>query len=439
MEALKRGLDAWMERYVAAERIPCAACAVLVDGETVYKRHFGWADKEGRRLHDSSDVFRMYSCTKAVTAVAALQLLEQGLWSLDDPVTKFLPVMAQVPGVMAEGGQLEPLERPITMRHLLTHTSGVSYSIMPNLTDGRPNPVSVEFREAMLDQSTSLEDLVNRVAAVPLVNQPGTTWNYGFNIDIVGRVVEVLSGMPLDVYFEQNIFRPLGMTSTCFRPRAAPEMKARLVHLYSANFPAIAKYGSYFFKSDFSETPRMLKGHFMYGRFSEGPNDYTVAGPVALEPGGGLLSTLDDWVLFTECLRKGGSCPGAGRRILQPGTAELMATDLRPPGCLTHPSMRLVCGRGKEDPGYGHGLGVVVAVDPEGRGRSLGPGVGSIEWGGMASTIFWADPGERVSVVFLTQIFAPDTYPLRSELKELVYTHLRRAHAAARSLPKSKL
>mmetsp|Transcript_59004 Transcript_59004/g.182957 ORF Transcript_59004/g.182957 Transcript_59004/m.182957 type:complete len:349 (+) Transcript_59004:220-1266(+) len=336
-----------------------------------------------------------------------MQLYERGLWRLDDEVSKFIPSFAAVPGVAkGKGKDLEPLARPIVMRDILTHTSGISYSVLPVLRDGRPNPMARKLAKA--EKAETLAEVIDAAAAVPLVHQPGETWSYSMGIDVAGRVVEVLSGMPLDEYFEKHIFGPLGMTSTCFTQRITPEIQARQVQCYSANIMAVMQDAKGFYKEDFQGE-----------RMQRMPNDALQRGP-ALVPGGGLVSTLDDWMALIECLCGGGLCRD-GSRLLQPETIELMAQNHLPENCAAGPQVSLINGRRREEQGYGFGLGVAVAPDPLG-GAAASSGL--FEWGGLTSTIFWVDLRHRLAVVCFTQLLPSSVYALRTELKELLYGHL---------------
>jgi len=209
MDALKSDVDKWATKYIEEARLPFIALSIVKDGKVVLQQSYS---SEVQTKVDEHSPCSVFSCTKVATAVAALQLLEKGLWNLEDPVEKFLPKFAMVPGVIDSQGQLQPLDRPISMRHLLTHTSGMTYSISPTLSDGRQNPVQAQYVESFQSAQT-LEELIDNLAKLPLVEQPGSTWNYSVGIDVIGRVVEVLSGMTFDMYLDEHIFKPLGMDS----------------------------------------------------------------------------------------------------------------------------------------------------------------------------------------------------------------------------------
>lgn len=306
----------------------------------VYQGHHGWSNKEKRRKLSGSDTFLMMSCTKVVTAVAAMQLYEKGMWQLSDAVHKFIPSFNKCPGVLLRdssevGIGTEPLARPITMRDILTHTSGLSYSIMPVDSFGRPNPLAKLYQDARLESKSSLQEVVDSVAALPLLHQPGSSWNYSMGIDVVGRVVEVLAAMPLDQYFQKHIFEPLDMRSTCFTQRMTNELQERQVqgYVFTGQQPSM--------KASPAAAQQALK---------QG----------ALSPGGGLLSSLDDWSRFSRCLCNGGELEGS--RILGARTVGFMTRNHLPETCARGPQMVLVNGHPSDDAGYGFGLGGWLAA-----------------------------------------------------------------------------
>lgn len=450
--ALDQKLDALAASYLPTERLPCLSFALIKRNDVVLRKELGGPQQpiEAGLAEREEPAFMMMSCTKVVTAVAALQLLEQGLWSLEDPVSKFLPKFADLPGVLSQDatvedpGELEALASPLTMRMLLTHTSGLSYDILSTLTDGRPNPVAATY--AAVNAAPSLRAQADLIAGYPLVAQPGTTWNYSMGVDVMGACIEVMSGMEIDEYFSTHIFEPLGMASTAFVQRLSPELKARRkpqaiatttrvpanrfqdtrlprltkavwyspnllssyasrasvrllviteVKCFNVNLPAVMRLGKGFFAPDF-DGPKMVERQGMH--FG-----------AALAPGGGLVSTLSDWVAFTQMLL--GSGVGAnGARLLKKSSVGLMASD-QIPESNRGPNMKLINGTADDDAVYTQGLGVAVGTGS----------VKSFEWGGMTSTVFWIDRETGVGCVCLTQLMPSVIYPLRSQLKALVY------------------
>jgi CubicO group peptidase (beta-lactamase class C family) len=279
--------------------------------------------------------------------------------------------------------------------------SGLSYHILPTLTDGRPNPVAEAY--AAVQTAASLEEVADIVASIPLVAQPGSTWNYSMGVDIMGRCVEVLSGLPIDEYFSQHIFEPLGMHSTAFVQRMPAELDSRRVGFFNANLPAIAKAGRAFFSPDFTG-PKMF-------RATEAEGSADTFGQ-ALAPGGGLVSTLSDWIMFTQALL-GSGLAANGVRILDSSTVDLMASNHIAESDMG-PQMRLINSRSEDDADYTQGLGVAVGTGD----------IKSFEWGGMTSTVFWVDREQDIGVVCLSQLVPSVVYPLRTELKAIVYRSL---------------
>lgn len=318
-----------------------------------------------------------------------------------------------------ESDELDPVQQPITMRMLLTHTSGISYSIIPFLSDGRPNPACEGYNDHV-DKGKTLAEVVQGIARQPLVAQPGTQWNYSMGLEVVGRVctsplcrvvgnrvthrtnthgsfqvIEVLSGKPIDVYFSEHIFDPLGMKSTQFIQRAPPTLKARRLRVFGANQGALSKDRQQFYSDDFAG-PKMI----------ELPASAGGGQGSALLPGGGLLSTVGDWTKFVNALLEDGG------GILRPESVALMTSAQLPPACKGGPAMHLINGKSEEDATYTMGLGGAVG----------GPGERQLfEWGGVTSTVMWVDRAAGFGVVCFTQLLTSMVYPIRSELKDIVY------------------
>ena len=286
--------------------------------------------------------------------------------------------------VMDSEGKLEDAHSPITMLNLFTHTSGLTYPFMTALCTGAPNPVASRYMKEKIYGSKDLEEVVEKLATMPLVNHPGEWWNYGMGIDVLGRVVEVLSGCPLDVYFEENIFAPLRMQDTHFMQRLEPSMEGRLHKGYAMlpDDPSIspATYND----GEIIALPNVFADFLNLGR----PNGDLRQG--FLEPGGGLVSSLDDWGRFAQCLCNGGSLDG--QRILGSRTIEFLSMNHLPRECKSSPMLRLISDtpanhlspRGTGN-GMGFGLGVAVTLDVATTG-GLGS-TGEFGWGGATSTM----------------------------------------------------
>ena len=381
----------WMRGYVEAGKLPGASVLVARSGELVWVATTGYSDVErGCRL-TSDDLMRFYSMTKPVTSVAAMMLYEQGRFQLDDEVSRFVPALRDMRvHVSGEGGEMcsEPARRPITIHQLLTHCAGFTYGL------DNDHPVSRLYRDRRTDfypTDGALEEVVSRLARLPLVHHPGERWNYGVATDVLGRVVEVVSGQRLDRFFAEHILGPLGMHDTGFQ--VAPEKRGRLARLYGPS-----KTGGL--------TPLEPSGVSPY------------FGDVTTFSGGaGLVSTLGDYFRFTEMLRRGGELDGV--RLLGRKTVEYMTRN-HLPGDLA--AMGRETFNETTSAGIGFGLGFAVVLDPA-RAAVL-TSAGEYHWGGAASTVFWIDPAEDLNVIFLTQLLPSATYPVRRELRTLVYQAL---------------
>ena len=379
----------WMQRHVDAGRLPGAQVLVARQGRIVAHDWTGRMDVEGDRPWSRDTMARVYSMSKPVTSVALLMLYEDGLLRLDDPVDLYIPEFGDA-RVLVQGAtgvdQAEKAKARLTLHHLLTHTSGLTYSFNEGV-------LATEMRDRRLDFSVREGDLattVRRLAELPLAFEPGLRWNYGVSTDVLGRVVEVVSGMSLDRFFAERIFGPLGMADTFF---ALPEDRVeRMASCYlrtEGDGMALADPGRGSAYLD-------VKQH---------------------SGGGGLLSTAEDYLRFSEMLR---GCGALGDvRLLAPKTVEVMTSNALP-GDIA--SMGQPVFSEVSFDGIGFGLGVAVTLDPA-RAKTLGS-PGDFGWGGMASTVFWVDPVLDLSVVFLTQLVPSSSYPLRKELRALVYSSL---------------
>ena len=383
-------------KYVAEGRVPGIVNLVMRNGQIVHFEAVG-----NRGIDDSSpmqldDLFRIYSMTKPITSVAAMQLYEQGKFQLSDPVTKFVPELQGL-NVLNEDETLSPVEREMTMHQLLMHTAGFSYGFHPYR-----DPVDKLYVAADLVTSKDLEAFVLKLAELPLRSQPGELYHYSVAVDVTGLVVERLSGLPLDEYIDTNILKPLQMNDTFFE---IPSTKRdRFVQNHFIN----PETGS-LINADYAPAP--------YGyRKGVALSDYF---NVSLISGGaGLVSTAMDYARFAEMLRRGGTLDGA--RILGPKSITFMTKNH-----LSEPSMHAAweqmptpdIGR----PGFGFGLGFGVVTDAAAIGV-LGSD-GEFNWGGAAGTIFWVDPTEELVVVSLIQLMQ-SPWPLRADVKVAVYQAL---------------
>lgn len=357
-----------MRRHVEEGRLPGVATLIARRGRIVHLETVGWADVEARRPLEPDTIVRIYSMTKPITVVAALMLWEEGRFLLDDPIGAYLPELAGMPVLqrMERGVPvLAPAKRPVTIRHLMTHTSGMTYGVFEG---GEPGERL--YAEAdLLRPDRTLSEMVSALGRLPLLFDPGDRWRYSVSIDVLGRLVEVVSGQTLDVYFQQRIMGPLGMADSAFA--TAPGTTARLATLYGP-----AEGGGI--------TPIQAP----CGR------DFTRLEPLR-SGGGGMVGTILDYARFAQLLHDGGDLNGT--RLLAPRTVALMARNHLPPeaGPYGNPPHA----------GHGFGLGVRVLRDPGLAGQL--DGVGSFGWSGLANTDFWVDPANEVVGVFVTQLVAP--------------------------------
>ncbi|MDB5463399.1 MAG: beta-lactamase [Phenylobacterium sp.] len=385
------------EKYVGPGRMPCAQFLLARNGETVHETVLGNRDVERGVALTADTVFRIYSMTKPVACVALMTLVEEGLIALDDPVAKHIPAWKDL-GVFSAGVDpfmTTPPARPMQVVDLMRHTSGLTYGFQ-----SRTN-VDAAYRNLKVEEmhgGHDLESFIGMLAKLPLEFSPGEAWNYSVSTDVVGYLVQKIAGKPLSQVLRERIFEPLKMTDTGFFVRE--DQRSRFGACYNATPKGGLKL------QDDPETSPYLK-------------------PPALESGGGgLVSTAADYLRFANMLVNGGELDGA--RILSPMTVRLMASNHLPGGTdLTELSRSLFSE--STNAGVGFGLGFAVVFDPP---KTLVPcSMGEFYWGGAASTAFWVDPVEKVTAVFMTQLLPSSTYPIRRELRTLVYSALTQTNA----------
>jgi CubicO group peptidase (beta-lactamase class C family) len=379
-------------RYVRAGKL--AGCLTLVArrGKVAFLSALGLMDRERDKPMQADTIFRIYSMTKPVTTVGMMTLFERGAFQLSDPVHKWIPAWEHL-RVYRFGRHPRfttiPATRPMTVRDLLTHTSGLTYTITE-----RSSVDSAYRKLGIANGKGTLKDMIAALSELPLEFSPGTHWGYSVATDVVGHLIEVLGDRPLDDYLHDNVLGPLGMSDTSF---FVPKDK---VDRFAANY------------SPSTETPLMLV---------DDPVQSGFARPVTFLSGGaGLVSTAPDYLRFAEMLRRGGELDGV--RILGPRTVQFMRQNHLPEGQdLAACAMASSFSETRYD-GVGFGLGFYVTLDPV---RAQVPGSpGEYGWGGMASTAFFIDPVEDLVVIFMTQLLPSSTYNLRAELKSLVYSAL---------------
>ncbi|MFC6790420.1 serine hydrolase domain-containing protein [Methylobacterium komagatae] len=384
-------IEPWMDRLVADGRLAGLSVSVQRRGKTVFARACGQADMARGTPFTLDTVTRIYSMTKPLTSVAVMQLYEQGLFQLDDPVSRFLPEFAEMR--VAVGGnrakiETEPARRPITIRDLLTHTAGLTYGFMDaTLVDAVYREKGIDF----LAREGTLAEMTARTASAPLLAQPGEAWNYSVATDVLGYFVEVVSGRPFADYLRDEVIAPLGMVDTDFHLR--PDLMDRFCACYVF------------------DRERKLRP------FDDSVETAYARPPAIPSGGGGLVSTAADYHRFCRMILNGGELDG--RRLLGRKTVALMASnhldgDLAAMGTPRFAETTYT--------GIGFGLGFSVMLDPA-KAQIVGT-PGEIAWGGMASTAFWIDPAEDLAVVLMTQLVPSSALPIRKELRVLTYAAL---------------
>ncbi|QBF31914.1 serine hydrolase [Thalassococcus sp. S3] len=387
----------WMQRYVDKRRF--AGCSVLIQrhGQEVFYHQTGQRNLEADLPFERDTVVRLYSMTKPITSVAIMILAERGLFHLEAPLSAFIPAFKDMHCLIADAQRIDqtaPCATP-TLHQLLTHTSGLSYPFNPGLLPQAMDEAKMIFGP----KQGPLERVADSLADFPLAFAPGKRWEYSVATDVLGRVVEVVSGKSLATFFADEIFAPLGMTETAFRvPEHVGDRFAALYTPLEGNAMALneAKTGG--------ETLRL----------ADAPETSALHETVTYSGGGGLVGTIDDYMRFAEMLRQGGQA--GEERLLSPRTLSFMMRN-HLPGDIASMGPQSFAEQPME--GMGFGLGGAVVLDP-GRARSPGS-IGDFSWGGMASTFFWVDPVEDLSVVFFTQLSPSSAYPARPELKALVH------------------
>ncbi len=399
----------WLEEQVAGERL--AGASVLIDrrGSVAFCEARGLADRASARSFDQDTIVRLYSMTKPITTVAAMMLYEEGCFQLDDPVASYLPEFAATEvwaGGDAPLGETVPVREPITVRHLMTHTSGLTYGFMQaNVVDEAYRAAEMEFPGG----PGNLETQVRRLAEIPLLCQPGSEWNYSVSIDVLGRLVEVWSGRSLEEYLQARLFEPLAMHDTGFH--VAPENHHRFAACYA---PASGGDLSTIGRAPAAADVAARTGGLKLQDPAEGSRFLSPAGVFA--GGGGLTGSLGDYARFCRMLMSGGELDGA--RILGPRTIAYMRRNHLPDNRDMAAMGQPVWSETSYD-GIGFGLGWAVVLDPV--KAQMITSVGEHHWGGAASTFFWMDPAEELFVILLTQLMPSSTYPLRRELRQRVY------------------
>ena len=371
-----------LQQLVDGERIPGAIVMVARHGKIVLDDCVGWRDVEAGIPMESDSILRFYSMTKAVTSVAVMMLVEEGRIGLDDPVSKHVPGLAGL-RVFTEkvGDDLKQVDahREMTVRDLLRHTSGLTYGFFGD------SPIDREYQTVgVLDDSGTLQDMVDKLAKMPLLYQPGTRFNYSVSTDLLGHVIEQVSGQGLDEFFDQRVFQPLGMRDTAFH--VAVEKLDRFANNYGPRqTQAGIKVIDHADNSKFARRLNLLSG------------------------GGGLVSTAPDYMRFCQMLLNDGEF--GGERLLNASTVQEMTKNQLPAEAFP-----LTLDGVREGVGFGLGFSVVMDITDWTKRCHLG----EYGWGGAASTHFWISPEDDLAVVVLTQ-FMPFSFQLENVVKPLVY------------------
>jgi CubicO group peptidase (beta-lactamase class C family) len=381
-----------MNRHVAEKRIPGAIGLISRRGKIAYQEAFGMADIEAGKPMQLDTIHRIYSMTKPITSVAVMMLYEEGKFQLNDPVAKYLPEFAKMQvGVEEKDPQTGkpvlktvPAKRPITVRDLLRHTAGMTYGFFGDTLVDR------EYRKARILSDLNLAEFVTNLSKIPLLYEPGTRWNYSVSIDVLGRLVEVLSGKSFDQFLQERIFNPLNMRDTGFY--VPSNKKERLAKLYSPT-----KDGKIHPSAICATRQECTE------KFPNAVPSY-LEPPTLLSGGGGLVSTAHDYLSFCQMLLNQGQHDG--KRLLSRKTVQLMSSD----------NLGTIPGMG---PGYGFGLGFAVSKAPGEAGMMGSPG--EYNWGGAAGTRFWIDPQEELIGIFMIQILPHTGLEYGAEFRVLTY------------------
>jgi CubicO group peptidase (beta-lactamase class C family) len=377
--------------YIDTGKVPCMGLLVSRGGEIAHESYTGSIEMGGKEPISAETIFRIYSMTKPITTLAIMMLLEECKIRLDHPVSRYIPEYKNAmvwDGGTAAAPKLRKPDREMTVLDLVTHTSGLTYGFLfQDETD------EIYRNSKVGHPKDTLQDMARQIGQLPLAFSPGTEWRYSHSIDVLGALVEIISGQPLDEFFRERIFGPLGMDDTDFW--VPPEKIHRLMACYQKD----AKTG---------ETTLADPGGAASKLYAKRPN--------LLNAGGGLASTMRDYHRFALMLMRGGTLDGA--RIISPKTWEFMRQNHLPDNQTMRGMGRSALTEVTAD-GVGFGLGGSVVTDIV---QTRQPGSdGTFSWGGLASTFFWIDPEEELIAIQATQLMPSSTYPMRMQFQQLVY------------------
>ena len=384
----KAAITQTLQGFVDKGALVGVSALVTIDGKEAYFGAFGLADREAHKPMARDTIVQIFSMTKPLTGTALMQLWEQGKFHLDDPVSKYIPELANVKvfdGTNDSGSPiLVPLNRAITIRDLTRHTSGLTYG-------GSSEIDAIKKLSEAIDPlaiTNTLDEFAHRLGTLPLEFQPGTKWRYSFAVDVQALLVQRLSGQPFDVYLQEHVLKPLGMTHTSFF--VSPERREKLAAVYDW------KTNGVFTRQPDTNAFKFNTAHW------------------PLTPGGyGLTSTLDDYTRFARMMLNGGELDGV--RILHSATVRMMSTSQLDPA--TSDRSWLVSDKGE----MGFGIDFAVRIDPPKRGGKAGE-VGEFFWDGAANTLFWIDPKNKLTAVLFTQYKPFGKVPLHKDFRAAIYS-----------------
>lgn len=386
-----------MQSYVDDRKLAGSSVLINQDGKEVYFHSVGLRDTGFDDRFDRDTVARIYSMTKPITSFVLMMLVEEGKVHLDALLSQFIPEFAQCEALISGATSIDQTEKCAcpTLHQLLTHTSGLSYPFNPGVLAAAMNEIDLLFKP----NQGSLAQMCRDLAKLPLAFQPGSRWEYSVGIDVIGHVIEVITGQTLADVFAQRVFQPLKMTQTAF------SVPADATNKFAALYTPLA--------GNAMDLNSARTGEDSLRCVDSTDNSPFVAASMH-SGGGGLVGTIDDYMLFCEMMRQGGSLNG--ERLLSPSNTTFMmrnhlASDIASMGPQSFAEQPM--------DGMGFGIGGAVVLDPA-RARTPGS-VGDFSWGGMASTFFWIDPIHNLSVVYFTQLTPSSSYPLRAQLKALVH------------------
>lgn len=373
-------INAALQGFVDDGKLAGAVTMISRRGKVVHLEAFGKLDLDTDTDMEQDSLFRIYSMTKPLVTVAAMILYEEGRFQLKDPISRYIPEFENTK-VLENGVEVDP-DRPITVKQLMSHTAGMTYGFFGDTAVDR------QYREAGILGNQDLEEMTGLLAEIPLQYQPGTRWHYSVSVDVLGRFIEVVAGMPLNQFMQERLFGPLEMEDTFFE---VPDHKD---HRFGTNHRYDQKAGKLVVTDSPATSKYIKKVTFFSG-------------------GGGLISTASDYMRFCQMMLNGGELHGA--QIISPKTIELMTTN--------HLSEGMGSGFGEQvgtRSSFGFGLGFGVSTDFA--ASNIVGSAGSYNWGGAAGTVFWIDPKEELAVVAMIQIMSGSVVPLRSIMQVLTYS-----------------